>query len=44
MKIDIISYTDEQFAQLTEEQLLEVRSAQLKKNRLDRKLENADRF
>jgi hypothetical protein len=40
MKIDIISYTDEQFAQLTEEQLLEVRSAQLKKNRLDRKLEN----
>ena len=39
MKIDIISYTDEQYAQLTAEQLLEVRSAQLKKNRLDRELE-----
>ena len=39
MTIDIISYTDEQFAQLTAEQLLEVRSAQLKKNRLDRQLE-----
>ena len=34
MKIDIISYTDAQFAALTEEQLLEVKSAQLKKNRL----------
>ncbi len=39
MTIDIISYTDEQFALLTAEQLLEVRSAQLKKNRLDRQLE-----
>lgn len=39
MTIDIINYTDEQFALLTAEQLLEVQSAQLKKNRLDRKLE-----
>lgn len=39
MTIDIISYTDEQFALLTAEQLLEVKSAQLKKNRLDRQLE-----
>ena len=38
MNIDIISYTDEQFALLTEEQILEVRSAQLKKNRLFRTL------
>ena len=34
MVIDIISYTDEQFAVLSEEQLLEVQQAQLKKNRL----------
>ena len=34
MVIDIISYTDAQFAALTEEQLQEVRQAQLKKNRL----------
>lgn len=39
MTIDIISYTDAQFAALTEEQLLEVQSAQLKKERLDRQLE-----
>lgn len=39
MKIDIISYTDAQYAALTEEQLLQVKSAQLKKNRLDLKLE-----
>lgn len=38
MLIDIISYTDEQFAELNEEQLLEIQSAQLKKNALDRKL------
>lgn len=36
MEIDIISYTDEQYAELSEEQILEVRSAQLKKNRLTR--------
>ena len=34
MTIDIISYTDEQFAALTTEQLLVVQQAQLKKNRL----------
>lgn len=34
MEIDIISYTDKQYAALTEEQLLEVKSAQLQKNRL----------
>ena len=39
MVIDIISYTDSQFAALTEEQLLQVKSAQLKKNRLQAKLE-----
>ena len=38
MHIDIISYTDVQFAALTEEQLLEVKNAQLKKNRLEDKL------
>ena len=31
MTIDIISYTDEQFAAMTEEQILEVESVQLKK-------------
>ena len=39
MTIDIISYTDAQFAELSEEQLLEVKSAQLKKNRLDVQLQ-----
>lgn len=39
MKIDIISYTDEQFAVLTEEQLKQVREAQMKKNKLTAKLE-----
>lgn len=38
MTIDIISYTDAQFAALTEEQILEVQAAQLKKNALDIKL------
>ncbi|MBQ8309070.1 MAG: hypothetical protein IJX96_04475 [Clostridia bacterium] len=41
MIIDIISYTDAQYAALTEEQLLEVKSAQLKKNKLDLALEEA---
>ncbi len=39
MEIDIISYTDAQFAALSAEQLLEVKSAQLKKNRVDLRLE-----
>lgn len=39
MTIDIISYTDEQYAQLSEEQILEVQSAQLKKERLKARLE-----
>ena len=39
MEIDIISYTDAQFAALTEEQLLQVKNAQLKKNRLAAALE-----
>ncbi len=39
MVIDIISYTDAQFAALTEEQLLQVKSAQLKKNRLEAQLQ-----
>lgn len=43
MTIDIISYTDEQFAALSEEQILEVESVQLKKNRLAKKLEEEKR-
>ena len=39
MNIDIISYTDAQYAALSEEQLLQVKAAQLKKNKLDAKLE-----
>ncbi|MBQ4053470.1 MAG: hypothetical protein IJD33_03935 [Clostridia bacterium] len=39
MKIDIISYTDAQFAELSEEQILQVQQAQLKKERLDIRLE-----
>lgn len=39
MKIDIISYTDAQYAVLTEEQLLEVKSAQTKKNKLEAQLD-----
>lgn len=35
MVIDIISYTDEQYAALSKEQLLEIREAQSKKNKLD---------
>ena len=38
MVIDIISYTDMQYSELTEEQLMEVRSAQIKKNKLAEKL------
>ena len=43
MTIDIIAYTDAQFAALTEEQILEVESAQLKKNRLTAQLEEDKR-
>ena len=39
MVIDIISYTAEQFALLSEAQLLEVKTAQLAKDRLSRELE-----
>ena len=39
MVIDIIAYTNEQFASMTGEQLLEVQAAQLKKNRLTSALE-----
>lgn len=38
MTIDIISYTDEQYAVLGKEQLLEIREAQVKKNNLEAKL------
>lgn len=38
MTVDIISFTSEQYARLSEEQLLQVRSAQAKKNRLDNEL------
>lgn len=41
MKIDIISYTDEQYAAFTEEQIQEVKAAQLEKNRLTRALSDA---
>ncbi len=39
MTIDVINYTEEQFAKLNSEQLLEVRRVQTAKNRLERKLE-----
>lgn len=38
MTIDIINYTDDQFANLNDEQLMEVKKAQGTKNRLSRKL------
>ena len=41
MTIDIITYTDTQFSELSDEQLLEVRSAQLKKNKLTESLAKA---
>lgn len=41
MQIDIIAYTDTQFAALTDEQIQEVRSAQAKKNALFRALQKA---
>ena len=39
MTIDVINYTDEQFAKLNSEQLMEVRKVQTAKNRLLRRLE-----
>ena len=39
MVIDIISYTDSQLAVLADEHILEIKEAQLKKNRLDAALE-----
>ena len=39
MTIDIINYTEEQFAELSTEKLEEIRSAQLKKNKLTAALE-----
>ena len=43
MKIDIISYTDTQYAALTEEQIQEIKAAQLEKNRLENALAEAKR-
>ena len=43
MVIDVISYTDAQFAALSDAQVLEVQEAQLKKNRLYIQLEEAKR-
>lgn len=37
--IDIINYTSEQYAELSDEQLLEIKRVQLSKNRLTRRLE-----
>lgn len=41
MVIDIISYTEAQFASLSEEQILQVKTAQMKKNKLDSALDKA---
>lgn len=41
MEIDIISYTPAQFSMLTDEQLLQVKEAQVKKNELLHKLDEA---
>jgi hypothetical protein len=41
MVIDIISYSDAQYALLNEEQIQEVKSAQVKKNRLIKQMEEA---
>ncbi len=43
MNIDIISYTDAQYAALTEEQIQEVKAAQMEKNSLERALAEAKR-
>ena len=41
MEIDVITFTDEQFASLTPEQIVEVKEVQLKKNKLVRALAKA---
>ena len=41
MEIDVITFTDEQYARLTDEQLIQVKDVQLKKNKLFRALEEA---
>ena len=41
MEIDVISFTDEQYAKLTDEQLIQVQQVQQQKNRLLRALEKA---
>jgi len=41
MEIDIISFTDEQYARLSDEQLIQVKDVQIKKNKLLRALEEA---
>lgn len=43
MEIDVIAFSDKQFAMLTSEQLEEVKSVQLKKNRLTAALEENKR-
>ena len=43
MVIDIISYTNEQYAALSQEQVIEVKKAQLQKNKLLQKLEETKR-
>ncbi|MBQ8659107.1 MAG: hypothetical protein IJ506_08215 [Clostridia bacterium] len=42
MVIDVISFTDEQYAALSEEQILEVKSVQLKVNKLRAKAETLE--
>ena len=43
MVIDVINYTDEQFAALSQEQILEVKKAQAEKNELAKELEKNKR-
>ena len=43
MTIDIIQYTPEQFAELSSEEIMEVKRVQLSKNRLQRNLEEKKR-
>jgi hypothetical protein len=41
--IDVISYTDDQYAALTEEQIVKIQTVQLRKNRLAKQLEENKR-
>lgn len=43
MEINIISFTSEQFSKLTNDQLADVKTAQMKKNRLEMELEREKR-